>query len=85
MTLLNIRTYIVNKIPEAIKIAFCSGLGLFFIFIALKDMNIVVFTQNAIPLETGNFTKLPAILGIVSFLILITLVKKNIKADLLML
>lgn len=83
MTLLNIRTYIVNKIPEAIKIAFCSGLGLFFIFIALKDMNIVVFTQNAIPLETGNFTKLPAILGIVSFLILITLVKKNIKAAVL--
>jgi hypothetical protein len=83
MTLLNIRTYIVNKIPEAIKIAFCSGLGLFFIFIALKDMNIVVFTQNAIPLETRNFTKIPAILGLVSFLILITLVKKNIKAAVL--
>ncbi len=83
MTLFNIRTYIVNQIPEAIKIAFCTGLGLFFIFIALRDMNIVKFTQNTIPLETGNFTEIPIILGIVSFLILITLVKKNIKAAVL--
>ncbi len=83
MTLFNIRTYIVNKIPEAIKISFCSGLGLFFIFIALRDMNIVTFTQNVIPLEVGNFTQIPVILGIISFLILITLVKKNLKAAVL--
>lgn len=83
MTLTNIRTYIVNQIPEAIKVAFCTGLGLFFIFIALKDIGIVSFTQNSIPLETGNFTKLPIILGLFSFLILITLVKKKVQAAVL--
>lgn len=83
MTLFNLRAYIVNQIPEAIKVAFCTGLGLFFIFIALKDMGIVNFTQNPIPLETGNFTQLPILLSIVSFLILITLVKRNVQAAVL--
>lgn len=83
MTLTNIRTYIVNQIPEAIKVAFCTGLGLFFIFIALKDIGIVSFTQNSIPLETGDFTKLPIILGLFSFLVLITLVKKKVQAAVL--
>lgn len=83
MTIFNLRAYIVNQIPEAIKVAFCTGLGLFFIFIALKDMGIVNFTQNPIPLETGNFTQLPIILSIVSFLLLITLVKRKVQAAVL--
>lgn len=83
MSVFNLRAYIVNQIPEAIKVAFCSGLGLFFIFIALRDMGIVNFTQNAIPLETGNFTKLPVLLGIFCFLLLITLVKRKVQAAVL--
>lgn len=83
MSVFNLRAYIVNQIPESIKVAFCSGLGLFFIFIALRDMGIVNFTQNAIPLETGNFTKLPVLLGIFCFLLLITLVKRKIQAAVL--
>lgn len=80
MTLTNIRTYIVEQIPENIKISFCSGLGLFFIFIALRDIGIVNFTAKNIPLEVGNFTTLPAILGIFCFILLITLIKRGIKA-----
>ncbi len=80
MTLTNIRTYIVEKIPENIKISFCTGLGLFFIFIALRDIGIVNFTQNNIPLETGNFTTLPIILGLFCFLQIIVLSKRGIKA-----
>ncbi|MBQ8887488.1 MAG: NCS2 family permease [Candidatus Gastranaerophilales bacterium] len=80
MTLTNIRTYIVEKIPENIKISFCTGLGLFFIFIALRDIGIVNFTTKNIPLETGNFTSLPVILGLFCFILLIVLVKKQIKA-----
>lgn len=80
MTLFNFRTYIVKQIPETIKLAFCIGLGLFFIFIALKDIGIVQFTQKAIPLETGNFTSLNIILGLFCFILLITLTKKKINA-----
>lgn len=79
MTLSNVRTYIVEKIPENIKISFCTGLGLFFIFIALRDIGIVKFTAKNIPLETGNFTTLPIILGLLCFILLIVLVKRGIK------
>ena len=74
----------INSIyPENIKITFCTGLGLFFIFIALKDIGIVNFTQNSIPLEIGHFTSTNVILGILTFLLLIILVNKKIKGAIL--
>lgn len=83
MTLTNIRTYIVEQIPENIKVSFCSGLGFFFIFIALRDIGIIKFTQENIPLEIGDFTSIPVLLGIFCFTLLIILVKKGIKAAVL--
>lgn len=83
LTLLNLKTYIVNKIPETIKLAFCAGLGLFFMFISLKDMGIVSFTQKSIPLETGNFTDIRIMLSVICFVLLIVLVKKQVKGSVL--
>lgn len=83
MTLLNLRTYIVEKIPETIKIAFCIGLGMFFIFIALNDIGIVNFTTKSIPIETGNFTNKNIILGLLCFTTIIILAKRQIKAAVL--
>ena len=83
MTLTNVRTYIAEQIPDNIKISFCSGLGLFFIFISLKTIGIVNFTAKPIPLEAGNFTSLPVILGIFCFLLMIILIKRKVKAAVL--
>ena len=83
MSIFKIRMYIVKEIPEAIKLAFCTGLGLFFVFIALRDIGIVKFTQNSIPLQIGDFSSLPILLGIFCFLLLITLVKRNIQGAVL--
>ncbi len=80
MTLSNIRTYIVEQIPENIKISFCTGLGLFFIFIALRDIGIVKFTTNNVPLEIGNFTSISIILGIFCFILQTVLLKRGNKA-----
>ena len=80
MTLSNIRTYIVDQIPENIKISFCTGLGLFFIFIALRDIGIVKFTTNNIPLEIGDFTSISIILGIFCFILQTVLLKRGNKA-----
>ena len=80
MTLSNIRTYIVEQIPENIKISFCTGLGLFFIFIALRDIGIVKFTTNNVPLEIGDFTSISIILGIFCFILQTVLLKRGNKA-----
>lgn len=83
MTILNIRTYIVNKIPEVIKLSFCIGLGMFFAFIALRDMGVVVFTQNPIPIQAGNFADIHTLLAIFCFLLIVALAKKQIKGAVL--
>lgn len=83
LSIFNLRTYIVNKIPEVIKLSFCAGLGLFFILIALKDIGIVVFTQKTIPLETGNFISPNILLGLFCFILLIVLIQKKVKAAVL--
>ena len=80
MTIFNLREFIINQIPDSIKISFCTGLGLFFIFIALKDIGIVNFTTNSIPLEIGDFTFFPVLLGILSFILLIKLIHKGLKS-----
>ncbi len=83
MSLFNIRSYIVNQIPESIKIAFCSGLGLYFIFIALRSMKIIQFTKGEIPLSGGDFSDIHVMLSIFTFLLIIIFAKKNIKGGVL--
>jgi len=41
LTLLNIRTWLVNSIPEKLKIGFSVGIGLFLTFIGLNETGIV--------------------------------------------
>lgn len=83
MTIFNFRTYIVNQIPETIKLTFCSGLGMYFIFIALKDMGIVKFTTNNIPLEIGNFFDIHVLLGLLCFTMIIVLTQKKVQGSVL--
>ncbi len=80
MTVLNFRTYLINMISENIKISFCCGLGLFFIFIALRDIGIIKFTPASIPLQIGNLTSLPVLLGLFCFILIVVLAKRNVKS-----
>lgn len=83
MSIFNLRAYIVEKIPEIIKQSFCIGLGLFFIFMSLVDIGIVNFTQNQVPLAFGDITKLQTILGILCFILIIILIKKQVQGAVL--
>ena len=83
MTLTNLREYIVSQIPENIKLSYCIGLGLFFIFIALKDIGIVDFTNKSIPLQAGNICSFNVIMGVFCFLLIIILSYKKVRASVL--
>ncbi len=83
MTLTGLREYIINKIPENIKISYSVGLGLYFIFIALKNIGIVNFTQKSIPIESGNIFSFPVITGILCFLMIIILSYKKVNGAVL--
>ena len=83
MTITNLRTYLVSQISDNTKISYCAGLGLFFVFISLQNFGLVQFTNKSIPVEAGDFTSLPVILGIFCFLLIIILVKRGVKAAVL--
>ncbi len=78
MTLFNFRIWIIKQIPDTIKISFCTGLGLFFIYIAMKDIGII---KNFF--EFGDFTSINVLLGLFCTLLMITLIKKGVKAAIL--
>jgi adenine/guanine/hypoxanthine permease len=69
LTLLNIRTWLVNSIPERLKIGFSVGIGLFLTFIGLNETGIVKLGVPGAPVHVGNFHDLSVLLGIFGFLL----------------
>src|SRR3990170_28098 len=49
LTILNIRTWLVNAIPEKLKIGFSVGIGLFLTFIGLNETGIVKLGVQGAP------------------------------------
>jgi AGZA family xanthine/uracil permease-like MFS transporter len=80
LTVLNIRSWLANSIPESLKIAFAVGIGLFLTFIGLNDTGIVVFGSEGAPVHVGNLHEPQVLLGIFCFLLIGFLLIKKINA-----
>ncbi|PJA96022.1 MAG: guanine permease, partial [Ignavibacteriales bacterium CG_4_9_14_3_um_filter_34_10] len=83
ITLLKIRTWLANSIPESLKISFAVGIGLFLTFIGLNDTGIVTLGVAGAPVHVGNFGDVKVILAIVSFLIIVVLMIKKINGSII--
>jgi AGZA family xanthine/uracil permease-like MFS transporter len=79
LTLLNIRTWLVNSIPEKLKIAFSAGIGLFLTFIGLNETGIIAVGVPGAPVHVGNFATPPVALAIFGFILTSFLMIKKIK------
>ncbi len=80
LTLFKIRTYVIKQLPDAVKISFCLGLGLYFIYIALKDigfLSILNVYSNGLDF---NVNILHSSLGLFCLILLIALIKRNMKS-----
>ncbi|PUA18080.1 NCS2 family permease [Glaciimonas sp. PCH181] len=82
ISLVGVREIIVNGIPPSIRIAITAGIGLFLGLISLKTAGIVV-ANPATFITLGDLHKMPAILAIVGFLIIVTLDRFKIKGAIL--
>jgi len=82
LTLLNIRTWLVNSIPEKLKIGFSVGIGLFLTFIGLNETGIVKLGVPGAPVHVGNFTELTVLLAIIGFILTGYLMVKRVNAAL---
>lgn len=83
LTLLKIRSWLANSIPESLKIAFAAGIGLFLAFIGLNETGIVKIGVPGAPVHVGNFKDPAVLLGIFSFLLIGVLMIKKINGSIL--
>ena len=82
LTVLNIRTWLVNSIPEKLKVAFSVGIGLFLTFIGLNETGIVKLGVPGAPVHVGNFTDTTVLLAVFGFLFTGWLMVKRVHASL---
>ena len=72
ITATRLREYIINAIPQSLKLAVSAGVGLFLGIIALQQAGIVV--DHPVTLVTlGDLKKWPAILALLGFIIVVVL------------
>jgi AGZA family xanthine/uracil permease-like MFS transporter len=69
LTLLNIRTWLVNSIPGKLKIGFSVGIGLFLTFIGLNETRIVRLGVPGAPVHVGNFSDPAVLLAVLGFIL----------------
>lgn len=83
LTLLRIRQWLAEAIPESLKIAFSVGIGLFLAFIGLNETGIVHIGVPGAPVHIGNFRQPSVIIAIVTFVIMGILLMKRVPGAIL--
>jgi AGZA family xanthine/uracil permease-like MFS transporter len=83
LTLLKIRSWLADSIPESLKIGFAVGIGLFLAFIGLNETGIVQLGTQGAPVHVGNFHQTPVLLAIFGFLLIAFLMMKKVKGAIL--
>ncbi|MNS07799.1 putative adenine permease PurP [compost metagenome] len=81
ISILGLRHKIVDAIPESLRVAIGSGIGLFIAFIGFKQMGLIV-SNEATLVGLGKFT--PAlIIGLVAFFVTVMLEHYKVKGSIL--
>jgi AGZA family xanthine/uracil permease-like MFS transporter len=84
LTVLNIRSWLANSIPEGLKIGFVVGIGLFLTFIGLNETGIVTLGVPGAPVHVGDFKDTKVILALIGFLLISFLMIKRINGAILL-
>lgn len=83
ITILKIRSWVANAIPENLKISFAVGIGLFLTFIGLNECGIVTIGFPGAPVRIGRINESAVLFSILGFLMISFLMYKNIKGSIL--
>jgi len=77
LSVLPVREWIINSIPQSLKLAIATGIGLFLAIIGLKNAGIVV-DHPATLVALGDLTGAPALLASAGFLIIVALSARRV-------
>lgn len=83
LTVLKMRSWLANSIPEGLKIGFAVGIGLFLTFIGLNETGIVTLGVPGAPVHVGDFHEPSVLLGIFGFLLIGMLMIRGVRGAIL--
>ena len=83
LTLLRVRPWLAEAIPQSLKYSFAVGIGLFLTFIGLNETGIVTLGVPGAPVKIGQVTSVPVLLAIFGFLLMGYLMIKKIRGAIL--
>ncbi len=80
LTFFNVRPWLVNSMPESLKLSFGAGLGLFLAFLGLLQAGIVVIGDKNVPVHLGNLHNPRVLLAVFGFFLITVLMAKKVRA-----
>ena len=83
LTLVKVRSWLADAIPESLKIGLTVGIGLFLSFIGLNETGIVRLGAEGAPVHVGNFHQTTVLLSILGFLLIGFLLIRRINGAIL--
>lgn len=83
LTVLNVRSWLANSIPEPLKIAFAVGIGLFLTFIGLNESGIVTLGIPGAPVHVGDLHEPAVLIAVGCFLLMGFLMMKKVNGAIL--
>jgi adenine/guanine/hypoxanthine permease len=83
LTLLKVRTWIVESIPTSLRYSFAVGIGLFLTFIGLNQTGIVTVGVPGAPVHTGLLTSGPVLVAVFGFLLMSLLIIRKFPGAIL--
>jgi adenine/guanine/hypoxanthine permease len=83
LTLLKIRGWMADALPQSLKYSFAVGIGLFLTFIGLNETGIVSLGIPGAPVNLGTISQPTVLLAVFGFVITIWLLIKKIRGAIL--
>jgi AGZA family xanthine/uracil permease-like MFS transporter len=83
MTILRLRQWIVEGVPQSLRHSFAVGIGLFLTFIGLKQTGIAAVGDAGAPVRLGHLNSAPVLVGVAGILLLAILVIRKVPGAIL--
>jgi AGZA family xanthine/uracil permease-like MFS transporter len=84
LTLLRVRTWVVEAVPLGLRYSFAVGIGLFLTFIGLNQTGIVSLGVPGAPVRTGALTSGPVLVAVFGFLLMSLLIIRKMPGAILL-
>ena len=84
LTIARVRTWMVEALPTGLAHSFAAGIGLFLTFIGLNEAGLVALGVAGAPVHMGNLASAPALIAILSFLLISALMLWRVPGAILL-